>query len=107
VRVFIDGYYLKNDITHTDEERSTIIDWLSAFDFRKKQSNIFEKRADCTGQWLLKSQVFKNWLTWNSETLWWSGIRKRHSPIHSVFDFTDCRTAGGGGGGGKTTIFSR
>lgn len=83
MRLATDGYSLKIDISRTDEERSTIIDWLSDFDFRKKQSDVFEKRTDGTGQWLLESQEFKGWLVGNSETLWCPGIRKRH-PIYSV-----------------------
>jgi hypothetical protein len=58
------------------DECLTIAEWLSSLDFKEKQSDIFEKRADGTGQWLLESAPFQDWLEGKSRILWCSGMRE-------------------------------
>jgi hypothetical protein len=59
-----------------DQIYNAIVDWLSPLDFKMKQSEIFQKREDGTGQWLLQSSHFKEWCDGTSETLWCRGIRE-------------------------------
>ena len=60
-----------------DDSPHVIANWLSSLDFRERQSDILEKRTEGTGEWLSKSQPFRDWLAGKSRILWCSGIRER------------------------------
>ncbi|KAH0538021.1 hypothetical protein FGG08_005382 [Glutinoglossum americanum] len=54
--------------------RHTIADWLSPLNFIQKQSDVLDRRHPGTGQWLLDSDMFRDWLSGAEQTLWCRGI---------------------------------
>jgi NACHT domain len=56
------------------EERNAILDWLNAIDYAPQQSAFIEKRQENTGDWLLNSGKFKNWVDRRDQTLFCPGI---------------------------------
>jgi len=56
------------------EYRQVILDWLTPIDYAPKQSDIFRGRQKGTGQWLLDSDIFKNWASQSKQTLFCPGI---------------------------------
>ena len=59
---------------HEDEERQTVLDWLTAVDYAPQQSDFLGRRQAGTGQWLLGSAEFKVWVETNKQTLFCPGI---------------------------------
>jgi hypothetical protein len=59
-----------------DQERWDIVTWLSPLNFWTKQNDVFSSRQEGTGQWLLDSNKFRDWVFGTGNTLWCSGIRK-------------------------------
>jgi Cdc6-like AAA superfamily ATPase len=58
-----------------NQERNTIINWLSQLDYLGKQRDIFAKRHERTGQWLLNHEKFNTWLSADDNSvLWCHGI---------------------------------
>jgi hypothetical protein len=55
-----------------------IVDWLSDLDFEVKQNDLFETRAEETGNWLLEESAFKEWLNGTRHILWCAGDRMFH-----------------------------
>ena len=45
-----------------DEQKSIVASWLSPLDFFGTQRSTYQKHHQGTGQWLLKSEAFQNWL---------------------------------------------
>lgn len=71
----IAGNLIQNQAT--DEElRWAIASWLSDLNFKETQNDILAKRTDGTGQWLLESQTFKDWIVGKRNILWCPGIRE-------------------------------
>ncbi|KAI9768838.1 MAG: hypothetical protein M1840_004652 [Geoglossum simile] len=58
----------------SDQERRIIVEWLSPLNFKATQSEVFSQRQDGTGQWLLESEKFKDWVDGTKEGLWCPGI---------------------------------
>ncbi|OBT72674.1 hypothetical protein VF21_08561 [Pseudogymnoascus sp. 05NY08] len=56
------------------EERQTIIDWLSPINFASQQSDFIARREVGTGQWLLNSNEFKQWLNQSNQILFCPGM---------------------------------
>src|SRR5436309_15173502 len=56
------------------KERESIIDWLAAIDYGQQQSDFLSRRQEGTGQWLLDSDEFQEWLTQKKQTLFCPGI---------------------------------
>ena len=55
--------------------RRDIITWISPLNFSRKQNDIFARRQEGTGEWLLERDEFKNWREGTERTLWCPGIR--------------------------------
>lgn len=74
VAIVIQNHYYQ---VMTDEElRWAIASWLSDLNFQETQNDIFAERTPGTGQWLLESQAFEDWVSGKSEILWCPGIRE-------------------------------
>lgn len=58
-----------------DKECLDIMAWLSPLDFLKKQNDVFVKHQEGTGEWILDSKEFNDWLLGSGTTLWCPGIR--------------------------------
>src|SRR6266536_6058887 len=57
-----------------DQERRTVLDWLTPIDYAPQQSDFISRRQGGTGQWLLNSDEFQNWVNQRSQTLFCPGI---------------------------------
>jgi len=56
------------------EYRQVILDWLTKTDYAPRQSEIVSRRQEGSGQWLLNSDIFKNWVSQSKQTLFCPGI---------------------------------
>lgn len=56
------------------EEQQIILDWLTAIDYTPQQNDFISRRQVGTGQWLLESAAFQEWLETGTETLFTPGI---------------------------------
>jgi Cdc6-like AAA superfamily ATPase len=65
---------LSSQTSFMTKERGAIIDWLAAIDYGRQQSDFISRRQEGTGQWLLDSSEFKEWLAQKSQTLFCPGI---------------------------------
>jgi hypothetical protein len=59
---------------HDDQERRTILDWLTPTDHGTQQSDFINRRQAGTGQWLLDSSEFQRWSNESKQTLFCQGI---------------------------------
>jgi len=57
-----------------DKERQFIADWLTPVDYTLQQSDFLSRRQQGTGQWLLDSKEFKDWLGKTKQTLFCPGM---------------------------------
>jgi hypothetical protein len=57
-----------------DQDRQTILDWITPIDYALQQSNFISRRQAGTGQWLLDSAEFKAWVETDKRTLFCPGI---------------------------------
>jgi Cdc6-like AAA superfamily ATPase len=57
-----------------DQERRTILDWLTKIDYGTQQSDFIGRRQEGTGQWLLDSDEFQRWSNGSKQTLFCPGI---------------------------------
>lgn len=66
---------MKRLVSHQDnQERRIILDWLTPIDYTPQQSDFIRPRQEGTGQWLLNSNEFKNWVNQSHQTLFCPGI---------------------------------
>ncbi|KAI9774337.1 MAG: hypothetical protein M1840_004231 [Geoglossum simile] len=56
------------------QESRRIIAWLSPLDFPTKQTDFIRRREEGTGEWLLKADIFRNWVDGTGGTLLCPGI---------------------------------
>jgi hypothetical protein len=66
-----------------NQEWQAILDWLSKIPSQEKQTHILKSRQQGTGEYLLKSQIFKNWLDGKERVLWCIGPRECYSTCNS------------------------
>jgi Cdc6-like AAA superfamily ATPase len=57
-----------------DQEHYIILDWLTSIDYSSHQSDFIGRRQEGTGEWLLQSNEFKDWINQNKRTLFCPGI---------------------------------
>ena len=57
-----------------NQENKAILDWLTTIDYATQQSDFINRRQAGTGQWLLDSMEFQEWLEANQQTLFCPGI---------------------------------
>ena len=58
------------------DERRKILNWISRRNYWTNQSDYFGRAEEGTGQWLLDSLEYKNWLEGGKRFLWCHGERK-------------------------------
>lgn len=56
------------------EEHQLILDWLTPADYSTQQSDFIRRRQEGTGEWLLKSNEFQEWVRQSKQTLFCLGI---------------------------------
>ncbi|KAL9121680.1 MAG: hypothetical protein Q9187_001757 [Circinaria calcarea] len=57
-----------------DHKRTSVLHWISPLNFGAKQSDLSNQRQEGTGDWLLNSSEFANWLNGATRTLWCPGM---------------------------------
>ncbi|PKK46147.1 hypothetical protein CI102_8363, partial [Trichoderma harzianum] len=57
-----------------DQELQAIIDWITPIDYSSQQNDFIESRQPGTGEWLLNSKEFQNWINQKKQTLFCPGI---------------------------------
>lgn len=58
----------------TEKEDFEVLDWLTLVDYGPQQSDYIRRRQPGTGQWLLESAEYRDWLKSNRQTLFCPGI---------------------------------
>lgn len=56
------------------QDRQAFLNWLTSVDYTLQQKDYFSKWQPGTGQWLLKSNVFQDWVDNSQQTLFCPGI---------------------------------
>jgi len=57
-----------------NREHDTILEWLTPIDYAPQQNHFINRRQEGTGQWLLDSSEFQEWLRQEKWTLFCPGI---------------------------------
>ncbi|KAK3297422.1 uncharacterized protein B0H64DRAFT_473534 [Chaetomium fimeti] len=69
--------YLHEDVkagfNHNNKKRNEILDWISPFDYGPQQTDHLKRRHPGTGQWLLDSDGFREWLGERAKTMFCAG----------------------------------
>lgn len=63
-------------VLDSNDTRKRTIEWISPLDFRVKLNEVLASHEPGTGQWLLQSPKFKEWLNGSTRILWCYGIRE-------------------------------
>ena len=77
---------------HDDQQRRTILDWLTPIDYAPQQSDFIGRRQAGTGQWVLDSAEFQEWLETGKKTLFCPGIPGAGKTILSAIVVDDLTT---------------
>lgn len=56
------------------QERDAILEWLTPINYAPQQNDFIKRRQAGTGQWLLNSMEYQDWLQTDKQTLFCSGI---------------------------------
>ncbi|KAL7791860.1 ankyrin repeat-containing domain protein [Trichoderma ceciliae] len=64
----------KLDRRRDDQEHQSIADWLTMVDYAPQQSDFIARREEGTGEWLIKSDEFQQWLKQSNQTLFCPGM---------------------------------
>jgi hypothetical protein len=70
----VDRLHDRQESQEASEERKAILDWLTPVSYASQQRGFNSKRQPGTGQWLLKSGVYRNWSEVEDQTLLCQGI---------------------------------
>ena len=70
----MDRLHERQDNRESREEHQAILDWLTPIDYITQQSDFISRRQAGTGQWLLDSAEFQNWIGIEKKTLFCPGI---------------------------------
>jgi Cdc6-like AAA superfamily ATPase len=70
----VDRLHERQDNRERREEHQAIFDWLTPIDYAHQQNDFISRRQDGTGQWLLDSNEFQEWLNKSKQTLFCPGI---------------------------------
>jgi len=80
-----DGTFTTSNIffsnRNPDEEKQTILDWLTPLDFDSQQKEFLEKSLSGTGRWFLESPKYQSWMDRRGQTLFCPGIPKSGKTI--------------------------
>jgi hypothetical protein len=62
------------DSRQREDANGKILDWITQVDYGKKQSDHFNRHNPGTGQWLLESDEYQNWISSKASTLFCPGM---------------------------------
>ncbi|KAJ8070934.1 hypothetical protein OCU04_001292 [Sclerotinia nivalis] len=74
IKTNADQFYERQDIRELNKESSKILDWLTPIDYAPQQHDYINQRQQGTGQWLLDSPEFKQWVESDVQKLFCPGI---------------------------------
>ncbi|KIW35343.1 uncharacterized protein PV07_02044 [Cladophialophora immunda] len=57
-----------------DKRSRDIVAWICPLNFDTKQDDFFKRHQEGTGEWLLQSHAFKDWMNATGKILWCSGL---------------------------------
>ncbi|KAF3077232.1 Ankyrin-1 [Trichoderma lentiforme] len=57
-----------------DQELQAILDWITPIDYASQQNDLIKSRQPGTGEWLVSSEEFQNWINQKKQTLFCPGI---------------------------------
>jgi hypothetical protein len=57
-----------------DQNRRAILDWLTLVNYATQQSDFISRRQEGTGEWLLSSSEYLEWVNQRKQTLFCPGI---------------------------------
>ena len=69
----IDQLNRRQDEQERHQERRVIMDWLTPIDYFTQQNESISRRQEGTGQWLLNSNEFQQWVNQSKQTLFCPG----------------------------------
>jgi hypothetical protein len=71
----LDGQSNEHEETQKrQDERKMILEWLNPMDYASQQSDFIARRQEGTGEWLLESSNFQDWLRNSGQTLLCPGM---------------------------------
>jgi hypothetical protein len=70
----VDRLHERQDGQERREEHEAILDWLTPIDYTAQQNDFVRIRQEGTGQWLLNSNEFQEWVNQDKHTLFCPGI---------------------------------
>ena len=74
MKVDVARLHARQDDRERSEEHDAILNWLTPIDYAPQQSDFIGRRQKGTGQWLLESDKFQDWLSKGEQGLFCSGI---------------------------------
>jgi len=74
VRGRVEELHGRQDTEEALRKRQRILDWLTPIDHASEQHDAISQRQKGTGEWLLRSQTYQDWLSTDSRTLFCPGI---------------------------------
>jgi Cdc6-like AAA superfamily ATPase len=70
----VDRLHERQDNRERHDEHRTILDWLTPIDYAPQHNDFIGRRKEGTGEWLLKSNEFQEWINQTRQTLFCPGI---------------------------------
>jgi hypothetical protein len=70
----MDRLHERQDNRERHKEHQAILDWLTPIDYAPQQNDFINKRQQGTGQWLLDSNNFQEWLNNSNQILFCPGM---------------------------------
>ena len=74
IRSDVHMLHARQDQRGHQEGFQLILDWLTPLDYAIQQSDMIKRRQEGTGQWLINSGQFQNWVDRDNQTLFCPGI---------------------------------
>ncbi|KAK2795967.1 hypothetical protein FQN50_009649 [Emmonsiellopsis sp. PD_5] len=74
IKVGVDRLNERQDDREHREERQAILNWITPTDYAPQQNDYINRRQTGTGEWLLKSPQFQEWVDTKRQTLFCPGI---------------------------------
>jgi hypothetical protein len=70
----VDRLHERQDNRERRDEQQAVLDWLTLIDYASQQNDFINRRQPGTGQWLLDSVLFQEWVKRSKQTLFCPGI---------------------------------
>ncbi|KAK2794086.1 hypothetical protein FQN52_009168 [Onygenales sp. PD_12] len=74
IKVGVDRLNERQDDREHREERQAILNWITTIDYASQQNDYINRRQSGTGEWLLTSPQFQEWVGTKRQTLFCPGI---------------------------------